>query len=140
MLVARPTNLLNRLSSSERARSRWPSPAAAKEVVDRIGATHFDVIPGDEGFVAACQEADVIINGVVGFAGLPVTLETLRLGRRLGLANKESLIAAGPVVQKVRTTPGAEIVPVDSEHCALHQCLRANESFQDGRFVSGSGA
>lgn len=108
-------------------------PEAAKEVADRIGSRDLDVVAGDEGFVMACEEADVVINGVVGFAGLPVTLETLRLGRRLGLANKESLIAAGPVVQKVRTTPGAEIVPVDSEHCALHQCLRANESFEGDR-------
>ena len=69
--------------------------------------------------------ADVVVNGVVGFAGLPVTLETLRQGKRLGLANKESLIAAGPVVQPLRSVPGAEIVPVDSEHCAIHQCLRS---------------
>jgi len=69
--------------------------------------------------------ADVVVNGVVGFAGLPVTLETLRQGKRLGLANKESLIAAGPVVQPLRSVPGAEIVPVDSEHCAVHQCLRS---------------
>ena len=47
-----------------------------------------------------------------------------RVGRRLALANKESLIAAGPVVQRARATPGAEIIPVDSEHCAVHQCLR----------------
>jgi 1-deoxy-D-xylulose-5-phosphate reductoisomerase len=65
------------------------------------------------------------VNGVVGFAGLPVTLAALGAGKRLALANKESLIAAGPVVQRVRRTPGAEIVPVDSEHCAVHQCLRA---------------
>ena len=71
------------------------------------------------------SDADVVINGVVGFAGLPVTLETLRQGKRLGLANKESLIAAGPVVQPLRSVPGAEIVPVDSEHCAVHQCLRS---------------
>ena len=70
--------------------------------------------------------ADVVINGVVGFAGLDVTLETLRAGRTLGLANKESLIAAGPIVQPLRLTPGAELVPVDSEHCALHQCLRSS--------------
>jgi len=70
--------------------------------------------------------ADVVINGVVGFAGLPVTIETLRAGKRLGLANKESLIAAGPVVQPLRATPGAELVPVDSEHCAVHQCLRSS--------------
>lgn len=71
------------------------------------------------------NEADVVVNAVVGFAGLPVTLETLRQGKRLALANKESLIAAGPVVQPLRSVQGAEIVPVDSEHCAVHQCLRS---------------
>ncbi len=70
--------------------------------------------------------ADVVINGVVGFAGLSVTLETLRQGRTLGLANKESLIAAGPIVQPLRSVPGAQLVPVDSEHCAIHQCLRSS--------------
>ena len=72
------------------------------------------------------EPADVVVNGVVGFAGLPVTIETLRAGKRLALANKESLIAAGPIVQPLRSTPGAELVPVDSEHCALHQCLRSS--------------
>lgn len=75
------------------------------------------------------EPADVVVNGVVGFAGLPVTTETLRLGRRLALANKESLIAAGPVVQPLRSVPGAELVPVDSEHCAIHQCLRSSVGF-----------
>ena len=70
--------------------------------------------------------ADVVVNAVVGFAGLRVTVRTLRAGRRLALANKESLIAAGPVVQPLRATPGAELVPVDSEHCAVHQCLRSS--------------
>ena len=72
------------------------------------------------------EVADVVVNGVVGFAGLGVTIETLKAGKRLALANKESLIAAGPVVQPLRSTPGAELVPVDSEHCALHQCLRSS--------------
>ena len=78
--------------------------------------------------VALVEHADVVVNGVVGFAGLPVTVATLRAGKRLALANKESLIAAGPVVQPLRAVPGAEIVPVDSEHCAIHQCLRASVS------------
>jgi 1-deoxy-D-xylulose-5-phosphate reductoisomerase len=66
------------------------------------------------------------VNGVVGFAGLGVTLATLEAGKRLALANKESLIAGGPVVQRTRAKPGAgELIPVDSEHCAVHQCLRA---------------
>ena len=79
--------------------------------------------------------ADVVINGVVGFAGLPVTVATLRAGRRLGLANKESLIAAGPVVQPLRATPGAELIPVDSEHCAVHQCLRSGNVGEVARIV-----
>ena len=82
---------------------------------------------GPDALAAAALEADVVVNGVVGFAGLPVTLATLGAGKRLALANKESLIAAGPVVRAVRDTPGAELVPVDSEHCAVHQCLRASD-------------
>jgi len=84
-----------------------------------------EVWAGAEALAAIARHADVVVNGVVGFAGLPVTLAALEAGRRLALANKESLIAAGPVVQRARATPGAEIVPVDSEHCAVHQCLRS---------------
>ena len=76
--------------------------------------------------------ADVAVNGVVGFAGLPVTLAALEAGRRLALANKESIIAGAPVVQRARRTPGAEIIPVDSEHCAIHQCLRAGRGRRGG--------
>ncbi len=83
------------------------------------------VLVGPEGMAEAARGADVVLNAVVGFAGLPVTMATLEAGKRLALANKESLIAGAPVVQKARRTPGAEIVPVDSEHCALHQCLTA---------------
>jgi 1-deoxy-D-xylulose-5-phosphate reductoisomerase len=72
--------------------------------------------------------ADVVVNGVVGFAGLQVTVRALQLGKRLALANKESLIAGAPVVQPLRSTPGAELVPVDSEHCAIHQCLRSSSA------------
>ena len=82
-----------------------------------------DVLVGTPGLVAAAAAADVVLNAVVGFAGLPVTMAALEAGKRLALANKESLIAGAPVVQKARRTPGAEIVPVDSEHCAIHQCL-----------------
>ncbi|NBW92091.1 MAG: 1-deoxy-D-xylulose-5-phosphate reductoisomerase [Actinobacteria bacterium] len=76
------------------------------------------------------EVADVVVNAVVGFAGLSVTMSTLQQGKRLALANKESLIAAGPVVQPLRKIPGAHIVPVDSEHCAIHQCLRSSGNEQ----------
>jgi 1-deoxy-D-xylulose-5-phosphate reductoisomerase len=100
-----------------------------------------EVIAGPDALAHIAAMADVCVNGVVGFAGLPVTLAALQAGRRLALANKESLIAAGPVVQRVRSTPGAELIPVDSEHCALHQCLRAGRSPHEVRrlLVTASG-
>ena len=102
-----------------------PLLGSAVEAAVPAGTT---VLAGPSAMAEAAVAAEVAINGVVGFAGLPVTLAVLAAGRRLGLANKESLIAAGPGVQQVRSTPGAELLPVDSEHCAIHQCLRANES------------
>jgi 1-deoxy-D-xylulose-5-phosphate reductoisomerase len=84
-----------------------------------------EVLAGPDALAEIAKDADVVVNGVVGFAGLPVTLAALQAGCRLALANKESLIAGGPVVQAARRTEGAEIIPVDSEHCAVHQCLRA---------------
>ncbi len=99
-------------------------PSLAAELRARVPAG-VEVLAGPEALAEIARHADVVVNGVVGFAGLPVTLAALQSGRRLALANKESLIAGGPVVQRVRATPGAEIIPVDSEHCAIHQCLRA---------------
>ncbi|HEX3946216.1 MAG TPA: 1-deoxy-D-xylulose-5-phosphate reductoisomerase, partial [Acidimicrobiales bacterium] len=72
--------------------------------------------------------------------GLPVTLAALEAGRRLALANKESLIAGAPVVQRARKTPGAHIVPVDSEHCAIHQCLGATAAGRTAAAGGGSGS
>ncbi len=105
-------------------------PERAREVRDRV-APDTEVLVGEQGMVEAARAADVVLNAIVGFAGLPVTMAALQAGRRLALANKESLIAGAPVVQKARRTPGAEIVPVDSEHCALHQCLASVRSSTD---------
>ena len=90
-----------------------------------------DVYSGKNSLKEVAGSCDIIVNAIVGFAGLPVTLSALNQGKILALANKESLIAAGPVVQKARRTPGAEIIPVDSEHSALHQCLRGYETSYD---------
>jgi len=112
---------------------------AEEEMVDALAAAvprGTTVMGGPGGLEAAARCGDVVLNAVVGFAGLPVTLAALQSGRRLALANKESLIAGAPVVQPARRTPGAEIVPVDSEHCALHQCLRAGNGPEEvGRLV-----
>jgi len=106
---------------------RWRPKVVAVSDPDRLAevAERLPFAEVVDDLAALADDADVVVNGVTGFAGLPVTVATLRAGKRLALANKESLIAAGPVVQPLRATPGAELIPVDSEHCAIHQCLRA---------------
>lgn len=78
-------------------------------------------------------EADVVLNGLVGALGLRPTLAALRTGARLALANKESLVAGGPLVVKA-AAPG-QIVPVDSEHSALAQCLRGGSPDEVAKLV-----
>ncbi|HET9060332.1 MAG TPA: 1-deoxy-D-xylulose-5-phosphate reductoisomerase [Acidimicrobiales bacterium] len=90
------------------------------------------VLAGAGAMADVAKEADIVLNAVVGFAGLPVTLAALESGRRLALANKESLIAGGPIVQRARQASGAELVPVDSEHCAIHQCLSSAPGWAPG--------
>ena len=85
--------------------------------------------------LASLDEVDVVVNAVVGFAGLPATIAALEAGKRLALANKESLIAGGPVVQAARTRGGGEIVPVDSEHSALYQALRGGRRDEVARLL-----
>jgi 1-deoxy-D-xylulose-5-phosphate reductoisomerase len=77
---------------------------------------------------------DVVLNGVVGSLGLAPTLAALRAGRTLALANKESLVAGGPIVRAAVQRPG-QIVPVDSEHSALAQCLRGGGRAEVRRLV-----
>jgi 1-deoxy-D-xylulose-5-phosphate reductoisomerase len=96
--------------------------------------------PGALAGLAALDDVDVVVNGVVGFAGLPATIAALEAGKRLGLANKESLIAAGPVVSAARRRGGGVIVPVDSEHSAIYQALRAGRREDVRRIlITGSG-
>ena len=118
---------------AEQARAFRPAVVAIGDpalagALARLVPPGTEVLAGTEGLAQAATLADVAVNGVVGFAGLSVTLAALGAGRRLALANKESIIAGGPVVAQVRATPGAELVPVDSEHCAVHQCLRAGRA------------
>jgi len=72
---------------------------------------------------AADPRADIVINALVGFAGLESTIAALEAGRRLALANKESLVVGGDLVLEARSAGGGDIFPVDSEHSAIHQCI-----------------
>jgi len=71
----------------------------------------------------AAEPGGIVLNGIVGAAGLAASVAALEAGNRLALANKESLVAGGPVVEAARRRGGAELIPVDSEHSALWQCL-----------------
>ena len=100
--------------------------AAAEELRQRLRDTDIEVLSGPEGLLAAAQaeEADTVVTAVVGSVGLEPTLAAIHLGRRIALANTETLVCAGELVMAAAKEYGADIVPVDSEHSAIFQCLQ----------------
>ena len=84
---------------------------------------------------ATHPDAQIVINAVVGAAGLEATMAALRAGKRLALANKESLVAAGPLVLEALRTGGGELLPVDSEHSAILQCLAGSSGASPSRLI-----
>ena len=99
---------------------------AAADLKVRLADTPTKVASGMEGLIEAAElpSADTVITAVVGMIGLKPTLAAIRARKRIALANKETLVCAGELVQKVAKEYGAEIVPVDSEHSALFQSLQ----------------
>ena len=99
--------------------------AAAKELSALLPDPKPEILWGEAGLLAAAtvDEADTVITAVVGMVGLKPTLAALERGRRIGLANKETMVCAGELVMKTAKAHGAEIIPVDSEHSAIFQCL-----------------
>ncbi len=99
--------------------------AAAADLRVRLADTDVRVVSGEAGVLeaAAFPGADTAIAAIVGMAGLRPTLTAIREGKRIGLANKETLVCAGPLVLEEARDYGARILPVDSEHSALFQCL-----------------
>ncbi len=104
--------------------------AAAEELKEQIRDLPTSVAWGEEGLLEAASlpEADCVITAVVGMVGLKPTLAAIRAGKRIGLANKETLVCAGKLVMAEAEKFGAEIVPVDSEHSAIFQCLMGSHS------------
>ena len=92
---------------------------------------------GAECLVAAAtrEDVDIVLNAVVGAAGLPATLAALRAGKRVALANKETLVVAGSIVTALAASHGGSLVPVDSEHSAILQCLAGRQSHEVKRLV-----
>ena len=98
---------------------------AAKELRSLLGDQKIDILVGEAGMIEAAKlpQADTVITSVVGTLGLRPTLAAIRAGKRIGLANKETLVCAGSLVMAEAKKWGAEIIPVDSEHSAIFQCL-----------------
>jgi 1-deoxy-D-xylulose 5-phosphate reductoisomerase len=96
--------------------------------LDRIGDTGAEVLYGIDGMkkVAAMQEVDTVVTSIVGIAGLIPTMEAIRKKKDIALANKETLVTAGKLVVCEAEKQGIHIFPVDSEHCAIYQCLLGN--------------
>ena len=110
---------------------------ATKEAADALKAQISDlptrISYGEEGLIEAATlpDADCVITAVVGMLGLKPTLAAIRAGKRIGLANKETLVCAGELVMAEAEKYGTEIVPVDSEHSAIFQCLMGSGSHRE---------
>ena len=102
--------------------SRIPAPELASGPAARIAA-------------AAAPEASIVMSSIVGVEGLEATYEAVRLGKRVGLANKEVLVSSGRLVIEAMRASGAELIPVDSEHNGAHQCFRAGRREEVAKLI-----
>ncbi len=113
-------NLTDRLRESGLPRPEWPQLEFGPQA--RIAA-------------ASAPEVGFVMSAIVGVAGLEATYEAVRLGKTVGLANKEVLVASGELVTEAARASGTELIPVDSEHNGVHQCLRAGERSEVARVI-----
>ena len=113
------------------------NPEAASHVSGRLHGTGVELLSGLDGLVKMVQdpETDRVLSAVVGAAGLQGTWSALEAGKTVALANKETLVVAGPLVMDLARRRNATILPVDSEHSAIFQCLRAGSEKEVRRVV-----
>ena len=111
--------------------------AAAKELKTRLADTSVRVFGGESGIceMIGAEKRDCTVNSIIGEAGLLPTLAVIDSGSRLALANKESLVVAGEIVMARAREKGVEIIPVDSEHSAIFQCLKAGKDKEVKRIL-----
>jgi len=111
-------------------------PQKASQLQDRVGG-EAKVVSGEEGLLQAARldGVDMVVAAVVGAAGLPATYAALEAGRDVALANKESLVVAGRLLKDMAQATGAQLLPIDSEHVALHQSLRSGRSTEVHRLM-----
>jgi 1-deoxy-D-xylulose-5-phosphate reductoisomerase len=130
--LAAGSNLEAAFEQGRRWKPRVISMAAEKDAdalrarLKKEGLSEIEVVHGAAGTVrvAAHAEADFVVSAIVGVAGLEATYEAVRAGKTLGLANKECLVAAGELITSEARKRGVALLPIDSEHNAVHQCMR----------------
>lgn len=118
--------------AEQQARALHPSLVAvyneekAKELKTKLADTDIRVVSGMDGLIEAATlpEADVVVTAVVGMVGLLPTMAAIEAGKAIALANKETLVCAGQIVMRAAREKGVPILPVDSEHSAIFQCLQ----------------
>lgn len=116
------------------------SETAAHDLRARLFARNIDlprIVTGEAGLVevATHPQADCVVSATVGAVGFVPTLRALEAGKRVALANKETLVMAGELMTRAAKQSGAELLPIDSEHNALHQCLRGERPNEVRRIV-----
>jgi 1-deoxy-D-xylulose-5-phosphate reductoisomerase len=114
--------------------------ACAEKLLQKIQDSEFktpEILIGEEGLIAVAthEKAETVVSATVGAIGFVPTLRAIEAGKRIALANKETLVMAGELMTKAAKTSGAEILPVDSEHNALHQCLRGESRGEVRRLI-----
>ncbi|WP_100266538.1 1-deoxy-D-xylulose-5-phosphate reductoisomerase [Mariprofundus ferrinatatus] len=119
------------LQLAEQLRPEWvvmTDESAALELQGRLPAgVRLEAGMAAATELAAASETDMVMAAMVGSAGLPATLAAVKAGKRVGLANKECLVTAGRIFMQAARASGAEVVPVDSEHAAVHQCMHGHD-------------
>ena len=104
---------------------------AAEDLAVRLSDTAIRVAGGPDAITEAAIMGGTVVTAIVGVAGLQPTLAAIRAGKRIALANKETLVCAGELVMETAHKYGAEIIPVDSEHSAIFQCLRVTRDMNE---------
>lgn len=115
---------------------------AAQELRIRLADTSVRIYSGANGIEEMIEdvEFDVAVNSILGMAGLRPSIAVCKKGKRLALANKETMVIAGEIVNRIAKENGAQILPVDSEHCAIHQCLKPGNASEVARlWLTASG-
>ena len=109
----------------------------ARELMDALSEFDIRIVCGMEGLleIAACEDSDVLVTAIVGMIGIKPTIEAIKAGKDIALANKETLVTAGHIIMPLAKEKGVSILPVDSEHSAIFQCIHGERKNRISRLL-----